>query len=41
MKSLFLAVVVMTVSMSFAFAHSGAQSNQTKQDQIKIIREWK
>jgi hypothetical protein len=41
MKSLFLAVVVMTVSMSFAFANSGAKSDQTKPAEIKIVREWK
>lgn len=41
MKSLILAVVVSLASMSFAFAHSGAQSDQTKSDEIKVVREWK
>ena len=41
MKSLILAVVVMAVSMSFAFANSESKGNQAEPDQIKIIREWK
>lgn len=41
MKSLILAVVVIFASMSFAFANSGAKSDQTKPDEIKIVREWK
>lgn len=41
MKSLILVVVVALASMSFAFANSGAESNQTKPDGIKIVRDWK
>jgi hypothetical protein len=41
MKSLTLVVFIFTLPMSSVFAHTGAKSNQTKSDGIKMIREWK
>lgn len=41
MKSFILTAVVMVLSMSFAFAESGAERPQSPQDEIKMVREFK
>lgn len=41
MKSLILSAILLTLSLSFAHAESGAKGNQTSNETIKIIRDWK
>lgn len=41
MKSLILAALILSISVSFAFADSGAECNQTNDDGVRMVREAK